>query len=124
MHRRYRPRCGDDSQGLKPEITALFERRETGLGWPDKPHPDKPYDQSELHRWVRDKRTGVRNTRKRIESSEQLGRHWWLIERTMSWLSGYRLLSSRYDRDPSNHLGLLTLAAAICCYKSPARRTI
>ena len=50
-----------DSQGLKPAITALFERRETGSGWPGKPgklHADKAYDQPELRRWVRGKRIG------------------------------------------------------------------
>jgi transposase len=48
----------------------------------------------------RDKRIGVRIARKGIESSERLGRRRWVIERTMSWLSGYRRLSPRYERDP------------------------
>jgi transposase len=116
-----------DSRGLKPVITALFARRETGSGWPGKPgklHADKAYDQPELRRWVRGKRIGVRIARKGIESSERLGRHRWVIERTMSWLSGYRRLSPRYERDPDNYLGFLTLAAGICCYKRLARRTI
>jgi transposase len=73
---------------------------------------------------VRGKRIGARIARKGVESSERLGRHRWVIERTMSWLSGYRRLSPRYERDPDNYLGFLTLAAAICCYKRLARRTI
>jgi len=67
-------------------ITALFARRETGCGWPGKPgklHADKAYDQPELRRWVRGKRIGVRIARKGVESSERLGRHRWVIERTM-----------------------------------------
>ncbi|SCG03151.1 hypothetical protein GA0115256_14861, partial [Streptomyces sp. DconLS] len=32
---------------------------------------------------------GVRIARKGIESSERLGRRRWVIERTMSWLTGY-----------------------------------
>ncbi|MFC3586096.1 transposase [Streptantibioticus rubrisoli] len=50
------------------------------------------------------------------ESSERLGRRRWVIERTMSWLSGYRRLSPRYERDPRNYLAFLGLGAALCCY--------
>lgn len=40
-----------------------------------------------------------------------------------SWLSGYRRLSPRYERDPRNHLALLGLAAALRCYKRLTRLT-
>ncbi|MFI9650453.1 transposase, partial [Streptomyces sp. NPDC052040] len=49
--------------------------------------------------------------------------HRWVIERTMSWLSGYRRLSPRYERNPRNYLGFLGLAAALCCYKRYVRLT-
>jgi hypothetical protein len=39
------------------------------------------------------------------------------IERTMSWLAGYRRLSPRYKRNPRDYLAFLGLAAALCCYK-------
>lgn len=39
------------------------------------------------------------------------------IERTISWLSGYRRLSPRYERNPRNYLAFLGLAAALCCYR-------
>ncbi len=41
----------------------------------------------------------------------------------MSWLSGYRRLSPRYERNPRNYLAFLGLAAAICCYKRLLRLT-
>ncbi|MDQ0798359.1 transposase [Streptomyces sp. B1I3] len=44
-----------------------------------------------------------------------------MIERTMSWLSGYRSLSPRYERHPRNYLAFLGLAAALCCYKRLVR---
>ncbi|RDD83910.1 transposase [Streptomyces parvulus] len=69
------------------------------------------------------KRIGVRIARKGIESSERLGRRRWGIERTMSWLSGYRRLSPRYERDPRNYLAFLGLATALCCYKRFIRLT-
>ncbi len=69
------------------------------------------------------KRIGVRIARKGIESSERLGRRRWVIERTMSWLSGYRRLSPRYERDPHNYLAFLGLAATLRCYKRLVRLT-
>ncbi|MFG3064615.1 transposase, partial [Streptomyces sp. NPDC048231] len=76
-----------------------------------------------LRKWLRGKRIGVRIARKGIESSERLGRRRWVIERTMSWLSGYRRLSPRYERNPRNYLAFLGLAAAMCCYKRLVRLT-
>jgi hypothetical protein len=35
----------------------------------------------------------------------------------MSWLSGYRRLSPRYERHPRNYLAFLGLAAALCYCK-------
>lgn len=54
---------------------------------------------------------------KGIDSSERLGRRRWVIERTMSWLTGYRRLNHRYERKPGNYLAFLGLAAALCCCK-------
>ncbi|MFI6474845.1 IS5 family transposase, partial [Streptomyces sp. NPDC050516] len=109
-----------DSEGLKPMIAGLRSRHDPARGRHYKPrklHADKAYDQPNLRKWVRGKRIGVLIARKGIESSERLGRHRWVIERTMSWLSGYRRLSPRYERHPRNYLAFLGLAAAICCYK-------
>ncbi|MFG2441182.1 transposase [Streptomyces sp. NPDC048508] len=38
------------------------------------------------------------------ESSERLGRRRWVIERTMSWITGYRRLNHRYEHHPRNYL--------------------
>ncbi|WP_443061358.1 hypothetical protein [Streptomyces sp. NBC_00414] len=46
-----------------------------------------------------------------------------MIQRTMSWLAGYRRLSPRYERRPRNCLAFLGLAAALCCYKRLVRLT-
>ncbi|MET9147738.1 transposase [Streptomyces sp. NPDC004042] len=59
----------------------------------------------------------------KASSPARLGRRRWVIERTISWLSGYRRLSPRYERDPRNYLAFLGLAAAICCYKRLVRLT-
>jgi transposase len=76
-----------------------------------------------VRKWLCAKRIGVRIARKGIESSERLGRRRWVIGRTMSWLSGYRRLSPRYERNPRNYLAFLGLAAALCCYERLVRLT-
>jgi transposase len=68
---------------------------------PDKLHADKAYDHAELRNWVRDHGMSVRIARKSVESNQKLGRHRWVIERTMAWLTGYRRLTLRYDATPA-----------------------
>ncbi|MFC8671032.1 IS5 family transposase [Streptomyces sp. NPDC057199] len=116
-----------DSEGLKPMIEGHQTRRDPHRGRYFKPqrlHADKAYDRADLRRWLQWKRIGVRIARKGIESSERLGRRRWVIERTMSWLSGYRRLSPRYERQPRNYLAFLGLAAALCCYKRLLKLTM
>ena len=115
-----------DSQGLKPMSAALHMRHDPENGHRHKPgklHADKAYDIPELRRWLRGERIGVRIARKGIDSNQRLGRHRWVIERTLSWLSGYRRLNIRYERQPRNYLAFLGLAATLCCYKRLLRLT-
>ncbi|MFG1754742.1 IS5 family transposase [Streptosporangium sandarakinum] len=119
-----------DSRELKPMVTRLQSRhdpvsgRYRKIGKPGKLHADKAYDHSELRRWLRGKRIGVRIARKGVESGRRLGRHRWVIERTISWLFGYRRLSPRYERRPYAYLAFLTLAAAITCHKRHLKLTM
>jgi hypothetical protein len=41
----------------------------------------------------------------------------------MSWLTGYRRLNQRYERQLRNYLAFLGLAEALCCYKRLVRLT-
>ncbi|WP_329460806.1 IS5 family transposase [Streptomyces sp. NBC_01497] len=115
-----------DSQGLKAMVAGLQTRHDPGNGWHYKPrelHADKAYDQRDLQRWPRGKHIDVRIVRNGIESSERLGRRRWVIERTMSWLTGYRWLNHRSERHPGSYLALLGLAATRCCQKRLSHRT-
>ena len=86
-------------------------------------HADKAYDQVDLRAWVRDQGIKVRIARKGIESDKRLGRHRWVIERTMAWLSGYRRLTLRYERRATHFLAFLLLGAAISCHKKLRQHT-
>ncbi len=73
---------------------------------PAKLHADKAYDASTLRRALRG-----------IDSSERLGRHRWVVERTLAWLLGCRRLGIRYERRADVLQGLLHLAGALICLR-------
>jgi transposase len=110
----------NDAEALRPlvkAIPAVRSRRGPRRRKPAKLHADKAYDTAELRQWVRDRGIAVRIARKGIESSQRLGRHRWVIERTISWLTGYHRLNIRYERKATHFLAFLTLAAALTCFK-------
>lgn len=110
----------NDAYALKPLVKALpaiKSRRGPRRRKPTKLHADKAYDQQDLRDWVRDRGITVRIARKGVESSQRLGRHRWVIERTISWLTGYHRLNIRYDRKAIHFCAFLTLAAALTCFK-------
>jgi transposase len=116
----------NDAFALQPlvrAVPAIRSRRGPRRRKPAKLLADKAYDQADLRAWVRSRGIAVRIARKGIESADRLGRHRWVIERTMAWLTGYRRLTLRYERNASHFLGFLTLAATITCYKKFAKHT-
>ncbi|MFE4925414.1 IS5 family transposase [Streptomyces sp. NPDC056661] len=116
-----------DSLALKPIVEGHQTRHDPYRGRYFKPqrlHADKAYDVPHLRRWLWGKHIGVRIARKGVESSERLGRRRWVIERTMSWLTGCRRLSPRYERQPANYLAFLGLTAALRCYKQLLKLTM
>jgi transposase len=52
-----------------------------------------------------------------VESSEKLGQHRWVIERTIAWLFNYRRLTIRHERHANNFAAFLTLAATLVAFK-------
>jgi transposase len=82
---------------------------------PAKLHADKAYDTSDLRRALRARGITPRIARRGIDSSERLGRHRWVVERTLSWLLGCRRLGTRYERRADLLQGLLHLGCALLC---------
>nr|WP_239157378.1 IS5 family transposase [Actinocatenispora thailandica] len=85
--------------------------------WPGKLHADKAYDQRRLRREIAARGIKVRIARKGVESSQRLGRHRWVVERTMSWLVNYRRLTRRYDRLPEHFHAFAVIACMMICYR-------
>jgi len=57
---------------------------------PKKLHADKGYDFLRCRRALRKRGIKARIARRGVDSSEKLGRHRWVVERTLAWLSRYR----------------------------------
>ncbi|MFJ4695470.1 IS5 family transposase [Streptomyces sp. NPDC088766] len=115
-----------DSQALLPlvlGIPAIRSRRGPRRRRPGRLRADKAYHSAERLKWLRERGIVPRIARPGIESSERLGRHRWKIERSISWLFGYRRLTVRYERKGSHFLAFLGLAAALTCYKKLAKLT-
>ena len=88
---------------------------------PAKLHADKAYDSPRCRRALRARHITGRIARKGIESSERLGRHRWVVERTLAWLNRFRRLTVRYERRADIHEAFLTLGCALICLNAISR---
>ena len=109
-----------DSLQLEPLLDAVRPIR--GL-WgrprrrPAKLHADKGYDFDRCRAACRRRGIIPRIARRGVESSERLGRHRWVVERTLGWLARFRRLTIRYERRADLHLAFTTLAGALICWR-------
>jgi transposase len=88
---------------------------------PAKLHADKAYDIPRCRRFLHRRRIKVRIARKGIDSSERLGRHRWVVERTLAWLTQFRRLTVRYERRRDIHEAFLSLGWSLLCFNAVTR---
>jgi hypothetical protein len=91
---------------------------------PAKLHLDKGYDYQRCRRALCRRGIIPRIARRGIESSARLGRHRWVIERSLAWLVGHRRLQVRYEQRADILLAFCHLACALICLKSLNRPEI
>ena len=96
-----------------PPVRTPAGRRRTR---PAKVHADKGYDSHANRAYLRSRGIRSRIARREIESSLGLGRHRWKIERSLSWLSCWRRLAVRWDRDSGRWFAFVLLACAVVCF--------
>ncbi|MEU8377793.1 transposase [Streptosporangium sp. NPDC048865] len=85
--------------------------------WSAKLHGDKGHDHPHLRTFLRGRGIVPRIACRGVESSQRLGRHRWVVERTVSWLAGCRRLR-RCHEGRTDHFGsFVALAAALICYR-------
>jgi transposase len=75
----------------------------------------KGYDSRANRAWLRRRGISPRIARRGIESSARLGRHRWRVERSLSWLTCFRRLQVRWDRDSGRWFAFVLLACAPAC---------
>ena len=83
---------------------------------PKRLYADRAYDDEgtrTLLRWL-----GIEPylAKRGTEHGSGLGKYRYVVERTISWLHGFRRLRVRYDRDDSIHEGFLKCAACMVCF--------
>jgi transposase len=96
-----------------PPIRTPVGRRRTR---PEGVHADKAYDSAANRAWLRRRGIRPRIARRGVESSTRLGRHRWKVERALSWLSCFRRLQVRWDRDAGRFFAFVLLACALVCF--------
>jgi transposase len=83
---------------------------------PGKLHADKGYDSRANRAYLRRRGIKARIARRGVESSARLGRHRWKVERSLSWLSCWRRLAVRWDRDAGRWFAFVLTACALVCF--------
>jgi transposase len=109
-----------DSQGLEPlvrGIPPIRSRRGPRRRKPGKLHGDKGYDYRHLRQWLRERGITHRLARRGVESSTRLGRHRWVVERSVAWLAGCRRLHRRYERKAEHFLAFAAIACTLIRYR-------
>ena len=85
---------------------------------PAKLHADKAYDHRRCRTALTRRRIKVRIARRGVDSSARLGRHRWVVERTLAWLGQHRRLAIRYERREDIHLAFVSLACSLICFNA------
>ncbi|SDQ10561.1 transposase, IS4 family [Quadrisphaera sp. DSM 44207] len=106
-----------DSVLLEPILDSMPAIKVGGRGHPRrrpiKLHGDKGYDNRRCRAYLRRRGITARIARIGIESSKRLGRHRWVLERTIGWLLAYKRLALRYDRTEKTITALARLAVVL-----------
>lgn len=108
-----------DSKVFEEMVDAVEPIKRPGRGRPrkrpEKLHADKGYDFPRCRRALRKRGIKARIARRGVDTSEGLGRHRWVVERTLAWLARYRRLAVRYERRADIHEAFLHLGCSLIC---------
>jgi len=105
-----------DSQMLEATLDAVEPiKRPRGRPRqrPNKLHANKAYDPARCRQACRRRGVTLRIAQRGIESSERLGRHRPVVERTLARLNRFRRLRVRYERLAEIHEAFLQLGCAL-----------
>lgn len=78
-------------------------------------HADQGDDVRRCRRYPRRRGIRARIARKGAEGKVRLGRHRWVVERTLAWLNHSRRPAIRHERREDSQQALLDLGCALIC---------
>jgi transposase len=104
---------------VEPILDTLPAVKGVGRGRPRrrpvKLHADKAYDNRRVAATCAVAASPPASRGSAIDHGDRLGRHRWVVERTVSWLLAFRRLALRYDRTEATITALATLAITVIC---------
>ena len=104
---------------LEPNLDSMPAIKRGGRGHPRrrplKLHADKGYDIPRVRRYLRRRGITARIARIGRDSSQRLGRHRWVVERTIGWLLSCKRLALRYGPTAVTITALAGLAIPLIC---------
>lgn len=106
---------------LLDAVTPISDTLNSRRHHPAKLHADKGYDYPACRQALRERGIADRIARRGVEDKQRLGRHRWVVERTLAWLARYRRLAVRYERHESRHQAFLDLGCALICLNALRR---
>jgi transposase len=109
-----------DSIMLEPVLDAVPPVRQCAgrpRRRPGKLHADKGYDYPRCRRACRQRGIVPRVARRGVEGGERLGRHRWVVERTLAWFGRFRRLAVRYERRADIFEAFHLVAAGLICFR-------
>ncbi len=80
-------------------------------------YADRAYDSVRHREELRERQITPHIPKRNTGHGSGLGRHRWVVERTISWLHANRYLARRHARRADIHEAMLTLACANICLK-------
>ena len=106
------------------QLLPLLDRVPAVAGVPGRPRrrpervvADRGYDHDKYRRllWARGIKPVI--ARRNTEHGSGIGRHRWVVERTISWLHQMKRLLVRYERRAEIHEAFLALGCCLICFR-------
>ena len=102
---------------LLDRIPAVAGLRGRPRQRPDVVIADRGYDHDKYRRLLRARGITPVIARRNSEHGSGLGRHRWVVERTISWLHQMKRLLVRYERRADIHEAFLALGCCLICFR-------
>jgi transposase len=78
---------------------------------------DRGYDHDKYRRLLKTRRIWPVIARRGVTHGSKLGKHRWVVERTIAWLHQFHRLRERWEYRAELHAGLLKLACCLICWR-------